>query len=82
MATWVHKGEESKLITAESLQGHLKNGWSVDKPGEEKQGEQQDLSKLKVDELKALAEQAGIEGFDDMKKAQLVEALTPVEDSE
>ena len=34
------------------------------------------LSKLKVAELKELAEKAGIEGFKDMKKAELIEALS------
>ncbi len=34
-----------------------------------------DFSQLKVDELKQLAEAAGIEGFQSMKKAELVAAL-------
>lgn len=46
----------------------LKTGVDVDPPV--------DFDKLKVDELKAMASQAGIEGFTDMKKSELVEALT------
>lgn len=34
-----------------------------------------DYSKLKVDELKLIAEEKGIEGYSDMKKAELIEAI-------
>lgn len=36
---------------------------------------QKDLSSMKVDELKKLAEEAQIDGFETMKKAELIEAL-------
>lgn len=34
-----------------------------------------DYSKLKVDELKAIAKEKGIEGYSDMKKSELIEIL-------
>lgn len=34
-----------------------------------------DLNKLKVDELKAIAKEKGIEGYEDMKKAELIQIL-------
>lgn len=37
-----------------------------------------DISKMKVDELKALAEEKGIEGAKSMKKEDLLEALKDV----
>ena len=36
---------------------------------------QKDLSSMKVDELKKLAEEAQIDGFETMKKAELIAAL-------
>ncbi len=46
---------------------------------EEKTIEEVDLSKLKVDELKKLAKEKQIDGYEDMKKEQLIEALNSVE---
>ncbi len=34
-----------------------------------------DYAKMKVDELKSIAEEKGIEGYSDMKKAELIEAI-------
>jgi hypothetical protein len=35
----------------------------------------EDLSSMKVDELRSLAEEKGVEGFETMRKAELVAAL-------
>lgn len=40
-----------------------------------KSGKEVPLSKMKLDELKAKAEALGIDGFEDMKKDELVEAI-------
>ncbi|NUI79752.1 Rho termination factor N-terminal domain-containing protein [Staphylococcus borealis] len=45
------------------------------KPLIERVQEQTDYSGMKVSELKELAKERNIEGFSDMKKAELVEAL-------
>lgn len=34
-----------------------------------------DYSKMKVEELKTIAEEKGIEGFEDMKKSELIESI-------
>lgn len=34
-----------------------------------------DYAKMKVDELKSIAEEKGIDGYSDMKKAELIEAI-------
>lgn len=48
--------------------------------GEDKENINKDLEvnyeALKVTELKELAKEKGIEGFEDMKKAELIQALT------
>lgn len=40
-----------------------------------KEAEKIEYSKMKVDELKSIAEEKGIEGYLDMKKAELIEVL-------
>ena len=49
-----------------------------DEPAVEEEREQEEaanLQELKVEELKALAEEKGIEGFEKLKKSELIEAL-------
>lgn len=46
--------------------------------GKEVKVEELDLEGLNVAELKTLARQAGIKGYNSMKKDQLIEALSPV----
>lgn len=47
---------------------------------EEKTIEEVDLSKLKVDELKKLAKEKQIDGYESMKKEQLIEVLNSIKD--
>ena len=44
--------------------------------------EEKDLKKKKVAELRELAEECGIKGYEAMRKAQLIEALAEVEERE
>ncbi len=35
MAIWIHNSDESILVEADVLEGHLTNGWSLEAPGSE-----------------------------------------------
>lgn len=45
---------------------------------EETQASEIDLSKLKVDELKAMAKSKGLEGYSSLTKAELIELIERV----
>ena len=53
---------------------YKRRGWVEVKEPEPAEPEKP-LEKMTVDELKTLAEKAGVEGFETMKKAELVEVL-------
>lgn len=64
-------GVERETDVRRFLAFFQKLGWSkvVEKEGNDS------LDKLKVDELKELAKENGVEGYESMKKAELLDAL-------
>jgi len=61
------------------IQWFKDKGYKVEEPAfEDEKGQEEEavnLQELKVEELKALAEEKGIEGFEKLKKSELIEAL-------
>lgn len=64
-------GVERETDVRRFLAFFQKLGWSkvIEKEGNDS------LDKLKVDELKELAKENGVEGYESMKKAELLDAL-------
>lgn len=58
-----------------SITGFNRRRRELAKEIESKEANKIDYSKMKVEELKSIAEQLGIENYLDMKKAELVESI-------
>lgn len=87
MSVWTYSkvnGEiVSELIDAEALNGQLAAGWTVDKASLDKpviakeSADTNDSGKLSIEEVRAAAKEANIDGWDTKRKATLEAELWP-----
>ena len=71
------KRDEERKKQHEETINKAKAGLNAEKPHEPKVLDRKDLENLKVQELKNLAKDANIDGYTQMKKPELIDALSP-----
>ena len=71
MSVWIYKDGEESLVPPHRLQAHLDIGWSVDKDAEP---ESED-SEMSNSDVRQMAKQLGIEGWDTKRVGKLKEAI-------
>jgi len=88
MAVWTFKkvGDEilSELLPPEYLDAQLASGWIVNESGivdtvTKEEADTNDSGKLSIDEVRAAAKEAGLDGWDTKRKATLEAELWPTQ---
>lgn len=78
MARREYMNDAQRERYADMIKAHeagIKKGAKKEDSNEKKDEDEKPLSKMNVEELKAKAEELEIDGFEDMKKDELVEAI-------